>query len=287
MSTSFGVSSIPRQHRRQLKTIGFYLLIVLVIAVLIFPLYWMVVTALRPENQIFAKDAILIPNTLVLDNFINIFADSDFVTYYKNSIVVSIGVVSLTTVLATLGGYGLSRMESRLRIVFARGVLLGYMFPPILLGIPMYILWRQIGVLNTYIGLILAETALALPFSLWLMWKFFQTIPYSHEEAAQVMGASEFRAFYDVVLPLSKPGFISVAIFSYAISWNAFTIPKIILTNSDRWVLTVGIASFTEGFMIVWTKVMAASAMTILPAFIFVYFLQKYMLRGFRAGGIG
>lgn len=263
-----------------------YILLAVAISVLMFPLFWMFSTSLRPSDQLYVRTVQLLPGTLSLSNF-RALLDTDFITYYINSLVVALGVVVLSTVLATLGGYGLSRINIPFKKWFARGVLMGYMFPPILLAIPMFILWRQIGLLNSYTGLILAETAITLPFSLWLMWKYFQTIPYSLEEAAQMMGASRFGAFYAVAVPMSKPGIVAVAVFSYAVSWNAYTIPKIILTDSSQWVLTVGTASFVQAERVLWGQIMAASVMIIIPAFVFVYFLQKYLLQGFRAGSVG
>ncbi|MFC6989703.1 carbohydrate ABC transporter permease [Haloplanus sp. GCM10025708] len=170
---------------------------------------------------------------------------------------------------------------------FARTILFGYMFPAILLAIPMFIFWRQLGWINSFIGLIFADTAVSLPFSLWLMWKFFQTVPYSLEESAYMNGATRFRAFYEIALPMAKPGMVAVAVFSYAIAWNEFTIPSVLMVSSDKWVLTIGLYSFTVQNSILWGQLMAASAMTIIPSFLFVFFLQKYLLRGFRAGGIG
>lgn len=272
--------------QRIIKRTILYVVLAVVISVLMFPLFWMFSTSLRPSNQLYIQTVQLLPETLSLSNF-RALLDTDFVTYYINSLIVSFGVVVLSTVLSTLGGYGLSRIDIPFKKWFARGVLMGYMFPPILLAIPMFILWRQIGLLNSYIGLILAETAITLPFSLWLMWKYFQTIPYSLEEAAQMMGASRFGAFYSVAVPMSKPGIIAVAVFSYAVSWNAYTIPSIILTDSSQWVLTVGTASFLQAERVLWGEIMAASVMIIIPAFIFVYFLQKYLLQGFRAGSVG
>lgn len=275
------------RFRRRFKRTVLYISVAIVSIVLLFPLFWMFSSALRPQADLYSQEIQLLPHNPTMDNFHSIFFLTDFFSYYMNSILVSLGVVMLTTTLATFGGYGLSRVDFRFKDTFARGILLGYMFPPILLAIPMFILWRQLGILNTYPGLILAETAQALPFSLWLMWKFFQTVPYSLEESAQMMGASRFKAFYDVALPMAKPGIIAVAIFAYAVSWNAYTIPKIILTDNSRWVLTIGIESFIHAEKIFWGQVMAASAMVILPSFLFVYFLQKYLLRGFRAGSIG
>lgn len=280
-----GWDRIPYRRRRQLVRAGFYVVLAVAVAVIVFPLFWMFSTALRPNAEIFTKSAILLPQTWSLEQYASILGNSDFLRYYQNSLIVALGVVLVTTTFATLGGYGLARISIPYKTTFARGILFGYMFPAILIAIPMFIVWRELGIINSYLGLILAETAISLPFSLWLMWKFFQTVPFSLEEAAQTMGASRFRAFYEVALPIAKPGMIAVAIFSYAISWNAYTMPRILLPDSDKWVLTVGIYSFTQQNSVMWGEVMAASSMVVLPAFVFVYFLQKYLLRGFEAGG--
>jgi multiple sugar transport system permease protein len=252
-----------------------------------FPIFWMVSSALRPQGELFTQGVRLFPESISLEHFKTLVLQTNFLQYYKNSIIVSAGVVFITTVLSTLGGYGLSRVDIPFKVVFARGVLLGYMFPSILLGIPMFIIWRQFGLLNSYIGLILAETALVLPFSLWLMWKFFQTVPESIEESAHVLGASRFGAFYDIALPMAKPGMMAVAIFSFAISWNAYTVPKILITDSDQWVLTIALDQLIRTEKVFWGQLMAGSFLMIIPGFLFVYFLQKYLLRGFRTGGMG
>jgi multiple sugar transport system permease protein len=161
------------------------------------------------------------------------------------------------------------------------------MFPPILIAIPMYILWSQLGLLNSIPGLILAETALSLPFSLWLMWQYFQTVPYSLEEAAQMSGAQPFRAFYEIALPLAKPGIIAISVFSFAVGWNQYTLPAIFMVDEGKWVIVQGIFSLTMSRQVIWTDVMAASFLAMIPPFLFVFFLQKYLLRGFRAGGVG
>lgn len=274
-------------QRRIVKRAVLYVALGLGLLIVIFPLFWMFSTALRPQGQMFATPVPLIPGELTLEHFRALLDQSLFVTFYMNSVIIALGVVLLTTLTATLGGYGLTRLDIPFKRTFARTILFGYMFPPILLAIPMFLLWREIGVMDTYIGLILAETAISLPFSLWLMWKFFQTVPYSLEESAITAGASRFRAFYDVALPMSKPGMIAVAVFSYAVSWNAYTMPKVLMVTETKWPLTIGIHSLTQQQTVYWGQVMAASALVILPAFVFVYFLQKYLLRGFRAGGIG
>jgi len=272
--------------RERIRTSLFYFILIFSLAILVFPLFWMFSTSFRPPTEMFTRPMSYLPSTISLTHFESILFNSNFILYYQNSLIVAAGVVILTTVTATLGGYGLTRLEIPYKRTFARSVLFGYMFPSILLAIPMFIYWRQLGLINSYIGLILAETALSLPFSLWLMWKFFQTVPLSLEESAQMAGASRFRAFYEIALPMAKPGMIAVAVFSYAGSWNAYTLPRVLMPDAEKWPLTVGVYSFVQQFDTNWGEVMAASALILIPSFIFVFFLQKYLLRGFRAGGI-
>lgn len=255
--------------------------------VILFPMFWMVSTALRPTKYTLTRPTPLLPPEIAFTQFQLIIFDSKFPTFYYNSIVTTLGVVILTTTIATLGGYGLTRIRFPYKRGFARIILFGYMFPAILLAIPMFIFWRQLGIINSFPGLILAMTARALPFALWLMWKFFQTVPYSLEESAQMAGASKFRAFYEIALPMAKPGVIAIAIFSYALSWNEYTIPKILMPEANKWVLTVGLDSFVQQDFVAWGQIMSASILMMVPSFLFIFFLQKYLLRGFRAGGVG
>lgn len=276
---------LSHPQRERIKTFLLYLLLVPPIVAILFPILWMLQTALRTQAALFVSPQPIIPFVdfvPTLDTFEVLMKDTLFTTYYKNSILITAGVVVLTTVSSTLGGYGLTRLDIPFKKTFARGILAGYMFPAIMLSIPMFVLWRYVGMLNTYLGVILAETALALPFSLWLMWQFFQTVPESLEESALVGGATRFHAFKDIALPMAKPGMIAVAIFAYAIGWNNFTLPLVILTDKQMWPLTVGIQSFVRGYNILWNQVMAGTFLMIIPSFLFVLFLQSYILRGFR-----
>jgi multiple sugar transport system permease protein len=261
------------------------LLLALQLVVIIFPIFWMFSTAFRPPDLIYNVPQTLLPQVLSVGNFINTFQGTNFPTYFKNSLILCIGVVVVTTSMSTLAGYGLTRIDIPHKKTFARIILFGYMFPQILLAIPMFIFWSRIGLINSHIGLILAVTATALPFGIWLMWKFFQNVPMSLEESARMSGASPFRAFYEIALPMAKPGVIAVGIFSYATAWGAYTIPRIIMPTSENWPLTVGIHMFTIQKQTLWGEVMAASVMMVIPAFIFVFSMQKYLLEGFEVGG--
>mgnify|MGYP000389197767 CR=1 FL=1 len=268
-------------RRNQVRRASLYALLGLGLLIILFPLYWMFATSIRGES-LFASEIALVPTEITFEAYQTILADPQFLNFYLNSVIYTVGVVGITTITATLGGYGLTRIDIPRKRWFARGILMGYMFPAIMLSIPMFVLWRYLGWVNTYIGVILAEVALALPFSLWLMWKFFQTVPESLEESARMSGATRFQAFKDVALPMAQPGIIAIAIFAYAVAWNEYTMPTVLLSEQSMWPLTVGIQSFVQGYQVLWGQVMAATTLMVIPSLLFVYFLQSYILQGFR-----
>lgn len=256
------------------------------IVIILFPLYWMWHSSLVPTELIYNVPAAILPLEPTLEHFITLWTVTNFPSYYVSSIVLAIGCISLTVTISTLGGYGLTRISFPFKRTFARGILFGYMFPPILLGIPMYILWSQVGLINSYLGVILAVTATGLPFTLWIMWQFFQTVPISLEESAQMAGSTRFRAFIEIALPLSKPGVVAIATWSYAHAWNAFTIPKILLVDESLWTLTLGLENFVTAQEVLWPQIMGAAAMTLVPSFLFLYTMRKYLFESFKRGAV-
>lgn len=252
------------------------------IAAVVFPLYWMVLTAIRPLQATRTRPIPYLPGSVTLENYTEIVLNSNIPLYYFNSLTIALGVVLVTITAATLAGYGLSRIDIPRKKVFARGILFGYMFPSILLAIPLFLFWRQLGIINSRIGIILAESAKTLPFSVWLMWKFFDAVPESLEESAIMAGATRFRAFYEIALPRARPGIVAIAILAFATSWDEFTIPKILAPSENMWVLTVGLSSLVEQNQVLWGQMMAACSLILIPSFLFVFFLQEHMLRGLR-----
>lgn len=229
-------------------------------------------------------DPSIIPSTITIDNFFVLFDETDFGQYLLNSVIVAIGTSTLTVCLALLGGYGLARSEFRGQRNLARGILFTYMFPYILIGLPLYYMFYRIGLLNTYLGLVLAQTAIALPFSMWLMWQFFQTIPLSFEESAWICGASKLRTFVEIVLPMSLPGMIAISIFSFAVSWSDFTFAVIVMTENAMKTFPVGLFEMMSQDNVHWGMLTAAGTIIMIPAFVLVYFLQRYILIGFTIG---
>lgn len=268
--------------RSKIYRYALYILMVLMSVVYIFPVYWMTKSSFQAPETLYSDGIQFIPREYVLSHIHVLLFDTPFLTFYMNSIIVVIGVVTVTLVTSTLAGYALTRVNIRGKRGIANLTIFSYMYPPLLLAVPMFLLWHTVGMINTYTGLILAQSALTVPFSIWLMWQFFQTVPISLEESAWMYGASRTRGFFDIALPMAKPGIIAVAIFAFAVSWNDFTMATILMRETEMRTLPVGVMFFTEGYAVDWGTIMAASFFIAIPPFLLVYFLQRYLLRGFQ-----
>lgn len=251
--------------------------------VILFPIYWMFQSSLKTRNGIQQGPTFYPhPETFTLENY-NVLFTSDVGLYLLNSAVVTLGTIITVVVVSLVAGYGLARMEFGHKENFARFLLFGYMFSPIVLGLPLYLIWKQIGLLNTRIGLIIALSAISMPFSVWLMWKYIQTIPVAMEESAWVAGASRWRTFRDVIVPQTRPAIIAAALFAFALAWNDFTFAQILLPANSATTFAPGILRLiTQSYNFAWNDMMAASLLMTLPPLVFAYFLQSYLLKGFQ-----
>lgn len=246
-----------------------------------FPLLWLIISSITPPEHLFDYPPTIIPAAVSMENYVELLVTTAFSTYFLNSVIVGIGATVMTTILATMGGYGLARTDFKGQRNIARSVLFAYMFPPILLTIPMYTVFYNAGLLNSYLALMFAHVAISLPFTIWLMWQYYQTIPEAFEQSAQIAGASKAKAFRDVILPMSLPGIMAVAIFTFAITWNDFTFAIVIMTDSSMHTLPVGISTIIEQQWVPWGMITAAGVLILAPCFALVAFLQRYIIQGF------
>jgi multiple sugar transport system permease protein len=269
------------RYRRWVPLAG----LAVIFSVVAFPFYWMLLSSLTPRQVLFRPPYQLVRFDLSLENYRDLFFTSEFLTYLTNSLIAAGGAVVLNVVAATLAGYGLTRFVFPGKKSFAFGTLFSYMFPPMLMAIPLYILFSGLQLRNTYTGLILSHMAISLPLNIWIMWQYFQIVPLSLEEAAWISGASKLRALREVCVPSARPGILSVAIFAFALSWNDFTFAFILQTDRAMFTLPVGLATFVEQTAIHWGMVMAAAVLVSIPTFALVFFLQRYLLGGLRVGG--
>lgn len=254
----------------------------------LFPLVWMAITSLQPEVYLFSWPPKIVPQEWMLDHYVALFTRNDqFFAYYLNSLVVSVLSTSITIVLGTFAAYSISRFEYKGREALDNFVLLAYMFPPIVLVIPISIvISRWLNLDNTWIGLAVVYLTFALPFSIWVLREFFNGIPTSLEESAMIDGASRMQAFVYVVLPNTLPGIIATAIFTWSLAWNEYLYASVIMTSSRMQTLPVGLTQMLQTANQPWGMFMAANVVVTIPVLILFILVQDYLVKGFGAGGV-
>lgn len=272
-----------------LMTVRSQLVLLMALALLIFtafPFAWMASTAFKPPREIFLTPPTLWPSAWDLDNVRRLFDETRFLTYFRNSVTVSLSTVGLTLLLSTPAAYSLTRFRFYGREKLAALILFTYMFAPIMIIVPFYVMVRFLGLTNTHTGLVMAYTAFCLPFNLWMLRTFFQSIPVDIEEAAMIDGANRFQAVVYVVLPLALPGVVATGIFTFILAWNDYIFARVLLSADELKTLPVGIADLYNASVVDWGMIMASGLLVIAPiAGVFV-FIQKYLVAGWGAGGV-
>jgi len=252
----------------------------------VFPLLWMLSTSFKPPREVLATPPSLMPNAPTLDNFARLLSETAFVAYFRNSVVVASLTVLVTTVVGAVGAYSLTRFRFPGRESVAKLILSTYMFAPILIVIPIYIMARRLGIVNTHLALVLSYSSFCLPFALWLLRTFFQSIPLDLEEAALVDGAGRPRALAYVVAPLALPGVIATAIFTFTLAWNDYVFTRILIASDELKTLPVGVQDLFAASVVDWGLVMAAGVLITIPALAFFMAVQRHLVAGWGSGGL-
>jgi ABC-type glycerol-3-phosphate transport system permease component len=250
-----------------------------------FPFAWMASTALKPSREIFVTPPSLWPTHVTLDNVSRLFAETRFLSYFRNSLTVSFATVGLTLLVSVPAAYSLTRFRFHAREKIAGLILFTYMFAPIMIIIPFYVAMRFLGLTNSHVGLILAYTAFCLPFNLWLLRTFFQSIPLEIEEAALIDG-NRLQAIIYVVLPLALPGVVATGIFTFILAWNDYIFARVLLSADELKTLPVGIADLYNASVVDWGIIMAAGLLVIAPVAAVFVFIQKFLVAGWGSGGV-
>lgn len=251
----------------------------------IFPYYWMIVSSLAPKSM-FEWPPKIWPSAISLDAYRKILIERPLAQWLGNTALVAAATSAFCTIVAVNAGYALSRFRTRLTKVFGLFVLVSQMLPATLIVVPLYVIYRQLGLYNSLIGLSIADTVFVLPLATWLMKGFFDSIPAELEEQAQVDGCTRMSAFYRVTLPLALPGLIVVMVFSFMAGWDEFFLARTLISTQSNWVLSVGLTSFQTQYAIAWDELMAASVLFALPAAIFFLFVQRYLVDGLTGGAV-
>jgi len=277
---------MSRFNYKSARTMLTYLLLVCVSVVLILPFLWIISTSLKGSESIFAIPPQWIPQKIHWENYAKVFVQMPFFTYMKNSTFISIMAIIGTLLSSSLVAYAFACLKWPGRdglFIFVLGTM---MLPMQVTMIPVFVLFKQFGWLNTFKPLIVPAFFGGGAFNIFLLRQFFLTIPKELFEAARIDGCSEFRIYWNIVLPLAKPALATVAILSFMMTWNDFLGPLIYLSDKLKGTLALGLAMFVGQYQTEWGVLMAASVLVMLPVIVLFFLFQKYFIQGFMMSGI-
>ena len=259
----------------------------LVFLVFIFPLYWMVVTALKTQVEIFSIPTPLWPKNLTLDAFAKQLSSSgDTLRGFKNSLIISCGATVIATVLAIPAAYGLARFRFGARRGLVLFFLITQMLPSTLVLTSLYIMFSKMHLLNTYWAPILADATLGIPFSIIILRTYFVSIPKELDEAAKIDGCGHVSAFTKIMLPIAKPGIVVAAVFSFVYAWGDLIYGITFITNPNMRPITSSIYNYVQQYQTLWNSTMAFGIIAISPVVLIFIFMQKYIVSGLTNGAV-
>ena len=247
-----------KARQSPLKKVVIYTIVIIISIYSFFPIYWMFVSSIRSYSELYRATS-LIPHSFSLNSYINLLQHTKYLINFKNSLFVAFSTTAITLVCSILMAYVFTRYQIRGKKYVLNAILFAYMFPPMLIAVPLYYIFANIGMIDSLWGLVIAHTTITFPLGVWLLWGFFKAMPFELEEAAMVDGASRIKAFFLVVLPLSLPGLATVAIFSFLLSWTDYTFGLIIISSDINKTLPVGLATMVSAHDLNWGDVLAGA----------------------------
>ena len=260
---------------------------VLVSIAFLFPIYWLIVTSLKSEAEIFRTPPTLFPTVLHFENYI-VKSLGDFNVYkaFFNSVLISVLTMVLSMALAAPAAYGLARYKMVGKKPILLIFLVTQMLPPTLVLTPLFIIFKQLGALNHFAAPIIADCTIAIPFSVLTLRTYFLSIPKELEESARIDGCNKFTAFLRIMVPIAYPGMLVAAAFSFLFAWGNLIYPLTFLNSQAMRPMTAGIYNYIGEFGIVWNRVMAFSGLTVFPVILIFVSLQKHLVGGLANGSV-
>ena len=267
---------------------AFWLLVALILIYTLFPFYWAIATSLKRSSDLFTTPVPYWPDPVTWENYRAVFRDDDFVIALRNSAIVSVASVILALVAGSLAAYAIGRFQFRGKTPVMYLILSMTMFPAIAILGSLYDMIRWANAFNTLYALVFAYTTFTLPFMVWVLANFYRAMPAELEQAALVDGATPFRAFYQILLPLAAPGMATTGLLAFIASWNEFLFARTFTITPDRYTVPVAIASFggQTQFDLPWGTIMAASVVVTVPLIVLVLLLQRKIIAGLTAGAV-
>ncbi len=252
----------------------------------IYPILNIIGISLRKDNAFQSKSLAFISANSGWDSYLKLLTETQFLIWLKNSIVISIAVTILGVALASTSAYALSRYKFKGRQLGMTSLLTTQMFPATMLLLPFFIILSKLGLINSYVGLVIIYSSTALPFCIWQMKGFYDTIPLALEESAYMDGCNHFQAFYKIVLPLSTPALVITALFSFMASWSEYVVAAIILQDPELYTLPLGLKSFQSSLATEWGLYAAGAVVISIPVVILFVSLARFLVSGLTMGSV-
>lgn len=293
MTAITGTLEVPMRRNREITDVHYlasrimlYLLIITAVSVIGFPLFWMLICSFKPGGELYATPPTFLPNEWTLQNYRDLFVQTNFLIYFRNSLIVAFGATFLSLIVGGLGAYSLSRFRFFGITAFSNITLVCYMLPEVLIVLPLYIYVVKLGLADTLISLIIANTAFTLPLALWFMRSYFNAIPVSLEESAMIDGCTRLQAMMRVTVPLALPGIVSVGVFSFNHAWNEFLFALVFTSSETNKTLPLGLATWIgQDNIYSWGMLLAGAVLVTIPVVLFYLLVQRKLVVGLAEGG--
>jgi arabinogalactan oligomer/maltooligosaccharide transport system permease protein len=268
------------------EKLAIYIILIVFCIFAIYPVLNVISISIRPGDKLLSKSLALIPDNWTLNTYVQLFTEEPFLQWMLNSLMVSLAVTVFAVSLASTAGYAFSRFKFKGRNVTMIGLITTQMFPVTMLLLPLFVMLIKIGAYDSYIGLIIAYAATALPFVVWQMKGYYDTIPYSLEEAAHIDGAGQFYIFYKIILPLALPALAITALFSFMTAWSEYLVAAVLLQDQDLYTLPIGLKRFTSNMEVAWGLYSAGAVVVSIPVVVLFIALSRWLISGLTLGSV-
>jgi multiple sugar transport system permease protein len=274
------------RHELILKRVLQWSVLGTALVVVVFPLYWMLLTAFDPPTLSYSSAISLMPKRLTLAAFSQLLREYDFLLWMWNSAFVAIISTLLAVLVGTLAAYSLARLRYPGRGFLAGTFFLAYIFPATLLVVPVFVILSVLGLTDDYIGLVMSYLIFTVPFCTWMLRAYLTSIPPELEEAALVDGATRIQAMLLIILPLAAPGVAAATIFAFTLSWNEYLYAFMLMTDSTKMTLSPGMTKLVFGDIFLWGMIMSGATLMSLPVVVLYFVAQRFLVSGLTAGSV-
>lgn len=277
---------IRNKKTERIKTFLTYVFLVFMVIISIFPIMWMIDSSLKGTSEIYSSPPTFSIHHVTLENYIRVMFESGIPRAFLNSIIISVTATFITLVLGCLAGYGFSRYRFKGRRMLYVGLLYGQMMPAVVLIIPVYLVFSKIGLIDSYFSLILPDVAITVPLATLMLKSFFDGVPIELEDAARIDGTTKLGILLKIIIPIAKPGLVSVAIYTFLSTWEEFIFALNLTNSAAVRTLPIAINMFKGEFVIDWGAIMASGAVISLPVILLFVLCNKVFVKGLSEGGV-